>query len=186
MDEKDWTEKIGNLPFSDESDKFFIKPVSSMSKEYAKTIIDKHIHFEWKHKEEGVDDIIKESMSGKVLSCQNNELKIYTRYEFMLEEDLNDPNDLKDNDFIKNIPFGEITNIIEFNDYRKEFWEMLPEDYSGNTYEITNINNRKLTTLIYDFDGINIYFYFRYQDKGIIVTERKSYPLYLLKEIKKV
>ena len=85
-----------------------------------------------------------------------------------------DPNDLKDNEFIQEIPLENITDIAEFTKYEYEGWEILPDDYYGKIYDITNVQDNSIIALTYDFDGL--YLHLAYKDK--VITNK--YPISLI------
>lgn len=183
MNTENISKQISKLPII-ENDDFFLKYKSTMSKEYARTIVGKNIYFTWNHRTESKSnevEIIKAQTSGKVLEYKENMLRVYTHYAAMTEQDLNNPNDLKDNKFIQDILLEDITDIAEFTDYRFEGWEILPDDYYGKIYEITNTQGKTITALTYDCDGVNIYLSYR-KDNNIM--DRNKYPLSLISTMK--
>lgn len=178
------SKQISKLPIT-ESDDFFLKYKPTLSEDYAKSLVNKTIYFTWKHtiKDSTSNEVetIKEDISGKVLDYIDNTLRIYTNYVLMLEQDLNDPNDLKDNSFIQDIPLEDITNIAELTNYRFEGWEILPNDYYGKIYEITNMQGSTITAITYDFDGHYLYLAYKQEDNNIA---KNRYPISLINAVK--
>ena len=103
-------------------------------------------------------------------------------YLTILENDLNNQNDLKDNPLIQDIPINDITNVTEFNNYKFEGWETLPNDYYGNIYKVTNMEDRTIVAIPYDFDGVNVYLMIKENNDGKEEIVRKKYPICLIKE----
>lgn len=172
--------QIEKLPIS-EYDFFFLEYKTTISIQYAKSLIGKLIYFTWNHFDNKTDKI-QEELSGKVLDFQNNKLKIYTHYVTILEDDLNNTNDLIDNSFIQDIPIKDITNVAEFSNYKFEGWETLPDDYYGNIYKITNIEDITIIAIPYDFDGINVYLIVKENNNGKEEIARKKYPISLIQQ----
>ncbi len=166
------------------NDDFFLKYKPTLNKEYAKSLVDKTVYFTWKHEvlnsTSNKLEVIKEYVSGKVLDYKDNKLLIYTQYVFMLEEDLNDPNNLQDSAFIQEIPLEDITDIAEFTRYELKGWEILSNDYYGKVYNITSTQNKSITALAYNFDGN--YLYLAYKNKNNEINTNK-YPICLISKM---
>ncbi|MCI8915037.1 MAG: hypothetical protein HFF38_13205 [Lawsonibacter sp.] len=176
MDNEIIKQQLEKLPKIN-NDNFFLKYKSTLSKKYAKLLIGKTIYFTWRRKSSNSNMFTKEYTSGKVLDYKDNKLLIYTHYVTILEKDLCDPNDLKDNEFIQEIPLENITDIAEFTKYEYEGWEILPDDYYGKIYDITNVQDNSIIALTYDFDGL--YLHLAYKDKNNEVITNK-YPISLI------
>lgn len=171
-------EQLNKLPII--QDNFFtIKTKNKIDIDYAKTIIGNIIYFDWHH------DGLIESISGKVLGLKDNDLLIYTNYVFMLDEDLNNPNDLENNSHIQNISINNISNIFVCNEYTQRSWETIPEDYEGKIYEITNIQGNTITALTYNCDT-NLYMAIKYNNNGNVEIEKIKYPVSLIKSMKEI
>lgn len=162
------------------NDSFFLEYQPTLSEKYAKMLIGKTIYFTWKHKSSNSNGMIKEYTSGKVLDYKDSKLLIYTHYVTILEKDLLEPNNLKDNEFIQEIPLEDITNIAEFTKYEFEGWEILPDNYYGKVYDITNTQNNSIIALTYDFDGL--YLHLAYRDKNNEIITNK-YPISLISKM---
>ncbi len=174
------TTNIEKLPIS-EITSFFLEYKPTIDIQYAKSLIGKLIYFTWTYFENETNKT-REELSGKVLDFQDNKLKIYTHYVTILENDLNNQNDLKDNPLIQDIPINDITNVTEFNNYKFEGWETLPNDYYGNIYKVTNMEDRTIAAIPYDFDGVNVYLMIKENNDGKEEIVRKKYPICLIKE----
>ena len=160
---------------------FFLEYKPTIDIQYAKSLVGKLIYFTWTYFENGTDKT-REELSGKVLDFYDNKLKIYTHYVTILEEDLNNKSDLNDNPLIQDIHINDITNVAEFSNYKFEGWETLPDDYYGNIYKITNMEDVTITAIPYDFDGINVYLMIRESNKTGEEIVRRKYPISLIKE----
>ncbi len=180
MNDTNIKKQIGKLPIS-ESKLFFLEYKPTINIQYAKSLIGKLIYFTWNHFENETDKI-QEELSGKVLDFQDNKLKIYTHYVTILEADLNNQNDLRENPLIQDILIDNITNVAEFTEYKFEGWETLPDNYYGNVYKITNMEDKTITALSYDFDGINVYLIIKENNNGKDEIICKKYPISLIKE----
>lgn len=182
MDDKNINLLLDKLP-TIKGENFFLKYQPIISQEYAKTLVNKTIYFTWKHMiKNSVSnemEIIKEDTSCKVLNYKGDVLQIYTNYVLILEKDLNNPNDLQNNDFIQEIPLKDISNVAEFTTYNFEGWEILPDDYFGKIYKITNVDGITITAIPYDFDGNYLYLAYKQDDK----ISKNKYPISLISNI---
>ncbi|MBR1377091.1 MAG: hypothetical protein IJ565_04705 [Bacilli bacterium] len=149
---------------------FILKTMDTITDEYAKTLVDKHIHFTWHNNSEHTI----ETIPGKVLSYGNNKLIIDTMDIFF------DDNDESDN-WIKEIDIKDITNVYAFDNYTKDCFKLLEdiETFNDKIFKITNIFGDKIETKIIDENSplsITI----------IVGNDNYEYPLYFIKEIKQV
>lgn len=154
--------------------KFLFKTKDKITKKESKELVGKHIHFTWYNKE---DDVM-ETIPGLVLDNNDGLLSIYTMdiiFEDAKEED--------NNRFIKDINYDELSNVLVFDNYTKEFWKLLDniddKDIINKEFEIKNIFGNTITTKIVDYNiplSITI----------LIDKDEVIYPLYFIESINSI
>ena len=154
--------------------KFLFKTKDKISKKESKELVGKHIHFTWYNKE---DDVM-ETIPGLVLDNNDGLLSIYTMdiiFDNATEED--------NNRFIKDINYDELSNILVFDNYTKEFWKLLDnlddKDILNKEFDIKNIFGNTITTKIVDYNiplSITI----------LIDKDEVVYPLYFIESINNI
>ena len=154
--------------------KFLFKTKDKISKKESKELVGKHIHFTWYNKE---DDVM-ETIPGLVLDNNDGLLSIYTMdiiFDNATEED--------NNRFIKDINYDELSNILVFDNYTKEFWKLLDnlddKDIINKEFDIKNIFGDTITTKIVDYNiplSISI----------LIDKDEVVYPLYFIESINNI
>ena len=98
--------------------------IEKLTEEIAKKLVGKHIHFTWHNKE----DNTMETRPGKVLDYNNKMLKIDT-----LDIIYADTYKEVSNKLIKEINIDDLSDVLTFEEYTKEFWNILDSITEGKT-----------------------------------------------------
>ena len=145
--------------------------IEQISDDFAKSLINKHIHFTLHNRE---DNTI-ETMPGKVIGYNNKMLEIDT-LDIIYEDESSE----ESNKLIKKISIDDISEVLVFDKYTKEFWNILDSvsevDLKNKKFEVSDIfGNTFITRILYN-DSISITILCDY--------EPYDYPLYFIKSLK--
>ena len=87
-----------------------------MTDEVAKELVGRNIHFTWRNKKEKSI----QTLPGKIISYEAGKVKVFT-YNIIF----GDSEDEENNKMVLTIPIDEIENYITFDDFTKEFWNLI-------------------------------------------------------------
>lgn len=147
--------------------------IEKLTEEIAKKLVGKHIHFTWHNKE----DNTMETMPGKVLDYNNKMLKIDT-----LDIIYADTYKEVSNKLIKEINIDDLSDVLTFEEYTKEFWNILDsiteEELEERNFEISDVFGNTFTTRILDNDSLSITI--------LCDDEPYDYPLYFISGLRAI
>ena len=145
--------------------------IEKLTEEIAKKLVGKHIHFTWHNRE----DDTRETMPGKVLDYNDKILKIDT-LDIIYEDTCKEVS----NELIKEINIDDLSDVLTFEEYTKEFWNILysitEEDLKRKKFTISDVFGNTFTTRILDNDSLSITI--------LCNDEPYDYPLYFIKNLK--
>lgn len=157
-----------------------LETIESINDDNAKSLLGKNIQFTW------IKDDTKTGMVGRVLGYFNNKLRIYTM------NILNDEEDNLDNDkniYIEYIDYSNLRDIVIFEEYTKEFWELTDvieltadEEIQKNIYEITTIFGDTIECIVDFYDSFTLTITVKNNQNKL---EQIEYPLYFVGTIRK-
>lgn len=145
--------------------------IEQISDDLAKSLINKHIHFTWHNRE----DNTVETMPGKVIDYNNKMLEIDT-LDIIYEDESSE----ESNKLIKKISIDDISEVLVFDKYTKEFWNILDSvsevDLKNKKFEVSDVFGNTFITRIIDNDSLSITI--------LCNDEPYDYPLYFIKSLK--
>ena len=150
---------------------FFLDTIDIIDSEYANSLVGKHIHFT--HHDTKDNTVI--TMPGKVLEYNDGKLKIFTN-DIIFDDDTNDDN----NKMIEFIDINDISNLFVFDNYTKEYWNLVDTIDNNRIYTITNIYGNSIEGIISDMDSNIITILYKDLLNNVNSIE---YPLYLISDI---
>lgn len=154
---------------------FLLKEIEIIDENTVKELIGKHIKFTKHNRQEKS----KVTLPGKVIDYKDGLVLIY-EYDIIYE-----PSEPPLDDEIENISINDISNVVIFDEYNKDFVEGFTDINNENfelikgIYKITNIYNKTIEGFLLDADSFNIDFVYK-NKKGFQIIE---YPLYLINSI---
>ena len=146
--------------------------IEQISGNFAKSLVNKHIHFTCHNRE---DNTI-ETMPGKVLNYNNRILEI-DAMDIMYDDQSNS----ESNRLIKKISIDDISDVLVFDKYTKEFWNILDsidEELKSKRFEISDVFGNTFITKILDNDSLSITI--------LCDDEPYDYPLYFISGLKAI
>lgn len=160
-------------------EEFKFKSISNINDSFAKSLINKHIHFTWHDRKE----CTKTNLPGKVISYENGKLKIFTMDIIFDDNEVGEDG----NCMIYDIELRDISDVFVFDNYNHIFLdlhEFIRDDFHESAaYRITNIWNKSIECMIIDSDSISIRFICRNETNELINAE---YPLYFISKIERI
>lgn len=160
-------------------DEFISNEIEIVTEEIADQLVGKHIAFTNHDRKEGT----KITLPGKVIKYLNKVLYIYTNDIIYEESEQPSESDLEQ------ISVDDVTNVIIFESYNKDFVEGFPElEYNEfklipNIYKVTNVFDKSIECVVYDADSFNAELVYKKENGKL---ESIEYPLYLIKSIERI
>ena len=125
-----------------------------MTDEVAKGLVGRNIHFTWRNKKEKSI----QTLPGKIISYEAGKVEVFTHN--IVFEDFEDE---KNNKMILTIPIDEIEDYVIFDDYTKEFWNLIEviecdedEQPLKKIYKVDNIFGESVDCIIDKLDSFCI------------------------------
>lgn len=149
-----------------------------MTDEVAKGLVGRNIHFTWRNKKEKSI----QTLPGKIISYEAGKVEVFTHN--IVFEDFEDE---KNNKMILTIPIDEIEDYVIFDDYTKEFWNLIEviecdedEQPLKKIYKVDNIFGESVDCIIDKLDSFCIDLSYKLSSEDVV---RVEYPLYFIKNI---
>ena len=148
-----------------------------MTDELAKELVGRNIHFTWRNKKEKSI----QTLPGKIISYEAGKVKVFT-YNIIF----GDSEDEENNKMVLTIPIDEIENYITFDDFTKEFWNLIEvikcddDQPLKKIYKVDNIFGESVECIIEMFDSFSMDITYKSSSGDLVRTE---YPLYFIKSI---
>ena len=157
---------------------FRLNTLATMSEKAAKELVGRNIHFTWRNKKEKSI----QTLPGKIISYEAGKVEVFTHN--IVFEDFEDE---KNNKMILTIPIDEIEDYVIFDDYTKEFWNLIEviecdedEQPLKKIYKVDNIFGESVECIIDKLDSFCIDLSYKLSSGDVV---RVGYPLYFIKNI---